>query len=1420
MSDNTVFDPNILNLNKIDRSISQSKKVVIPELYESNYYKMTTNNKVSYQIFLLFIRLVNNSFDDNAIFNDNDFLVSILNKNEIVKILKNRDLNLELRTEILKFFRMIYIDIPIDKRFIAKYRAEFCKIEFEEDYSKVDLKIFIFLQRLISISTGMNFSDIEFNILINELIHFQEIIENNSFNPINTDFLGYLENGIILPIKVYLNKIFAFIHTIEGRDFLKIYEMTYYILLVKKYVLNNLALFGIDASRPNKNIKSNIAFERLDEFSYDLDNDIEKMQDITFPAFDINTIFDIISKHFLNIIKEPESMSLIDQFTKSKNLTIEEESNLLFNQNKNLAMSNFEKKMLKLCIEYQMEKREFTDNSLMQNLSDVHIYYEVNYRNLLLRYLFYSINNRVDSEQILRKDAYSIILKLLQVDTVLVQKEIKALLKENESTINLKVLTDNFFKHFIGVIFSSYNPSVFNDNDEYYITCNIIKIFKYLCEEHNNYFQKIFLKKLEFLYEMETRYSARINFYDLMIMILNKILILSSWDQVKVDYEYSDYFFDLFCCLIELLIEIIQGTKTKNFSKILVDNFKYESKLTCDSSGLHMKKKTTTYQATVIAEDSKNKPIYQFLNNIRPILFNDYTNSELYCNIRNELANFLLAFLEEKNCPENIKLLIINSFNPQMVLKSILITLKKVYLKNNKVKNKLRKSYTKSRSSSFIVNSKLKKTKVDIKKKKEKINKVKFDENMYNYFVDLYFNNNDFPESSDFLLANNFFKYLKNINTKFDCPDVNKIFKIYKDVEINNLYQIYKSNKNNQANKSMEIDELIYDELFFETYFVVKFFERITRSIYIHLEDKVITRIIFTLHPKINYLSNQTKRNYLYEVNRESRYTKLYSLTENSEYFKDEILYNYERSIGNPIFRILNGTSFYTLAVISYSLILFVNVYILVYYDTDLKEYHVAPSNESCNASEGHHLLRYLSEATSALTTAAAAVITNTTEVISNVTLTTEASVNETDLITITSNLEPKTSDNITNNIIILSAIQLFFNLICLSIWIFTKLPLLFKTEIKKHINFTKHILNVDPKITHFKKFNLLINTILSRSEALLFIWNILFGCVLFASPENQFLYSVQLLGAVNLSATLRNITLSVTLRAKQLLSAAILWLIVHICYTAFAFFMFKEKFYFEELDENLCNSFLYCFLTHIIWGLERHGGVGDVLKRASYTNNNSYFYVKLIYSLFYFILCVVLLLNIVFGIIIDTFRELRIKYQETLYDSNNVCFICGAKRDDLEKDGVDFESHISDDHKMWNYVYYMILLRFSDIQDLNSINSYAIDLINNNVISWFPTYRSKHLEMQEQEDSKKDDGQVHPEPQRMETEEEAQKFRDIHNNIKISNTVRVDKTMKSIIDSKVGKRTTRFKKLTENNDLYGPSNTIINESKFEDQER
>ena len=68
-----------------------------------------------------------------------------------------------------------------------------------------------------------------------------------------------------------------------------------------------------------------------------------------------------------------------------------------------------------------------------------------------------------------------------------------------------------------------------------------------------------------------------------------------------------------------------------------------------------------------------------------------------------------------------------------------------------------------------------------------------------------------------------------------------------------------------------------------------------------------------------------------------------------------------------------------------------------------------------------------------------------------------------------------------------------------------------------------------------------------------------------------------------------------------------------------------------------------------------------------------------------------------IFGIIIDTFGELRGLQASKLHNMRNTCFICGIDRFAFETRGAadsGFERHIKDDHNMWNYLGLMVHVR------------------------------------------------------------------------------------------------------------------------------
>lgn len=81
------------------------------------------------------------------------------------------------------------------------------------------------------------------------------------------------------------------------------------------------------------------------------------------------------------------------------------------------------------------------------------------------------------------------------------------------------------------------------------------------------------------------------------------------------------------------------------------------------------------------------------------------------------------------------------------------------------------------------------------------------------------------------------------------------------------------------------------------------------------------------------------------------------------------------------------------------------------------------------------------------------------------------------------------------------------------------------------------------------------------------------------------------------------------------------------------------------------------CFVTGLRWGLTSGGGLGENMHQESSFNS---FMGRAVFDLAFFIIVLVIGLNVVFGIIVDTFSELRDERFEIEEHMESKCFICG----------------------------------------------------------------------------------------------------------------------------------------------------------------
>lgn len=160
------------------------------------------------------------------------------------------------------------------------------------------------------------------------------------------------------------------------------------------------------------------------------------------------------------------------------------------------------------------------------------------------------------------------------------------------------------------------------------------------------------------------------------------------------------------------------------------------------------------------------------------------------------------------------------------------------------------------------------------------------------------------------------------------------------------------------------------------------------------------------------------------------------------------------------------------------------------------------------------------------------------------------------------------------------------------------------------------------------------------------------------------------------------------------------------------------------EVEQADCSTLWGCYKFVLCYGLRQGGGIGEVM------------FISIdwlwLTHITYFLIVILMLLSIIFGIIIDTFSSLRAEKNRRMIDTTEVCFICGIDKQvfDRASDEPDgFRNHVQLDHNMWNYLYYIFMLWEQDRDDDDGLEQYVRKAIEANEITWFPIRKAIRLD-------------------------------------------------------------------------------------------
>ena len=1381
------------NNKKNNESENNNKNNNESENNNKNNENNTNSTEYACEIFLIYLKIINSIFDF-AIEYEKEIAISLIDIPLLISQLKYLYIPIRVRTEILRFIRKVFIDMEYIKSNKEIYSYSIISSEDKLNYIKSNefltnfdypTKYLSFMQEIYNSEVKDN-NDKKFkgncidyrvyDILLYEIENVP-IISRNCVN--NGDAFNYFENGLLIPVIYFLKKCFYIANIISGKECLDIYNLIYLSIKLKTFI----ASFNVNFWQEEEDIVNEInkndkfipeyyqKFVKIDgNFCVDKnlidegEKDCKKTEDFKFNSFDYTTLYLIAEKHLFSLIKDfpvPKISKNFKNFSMVLNLVNLQkiESNYIYNIDQK---SEIERRLIRIYFLYKLGKVSLNNENnscIFSCLAEICLEFETNFRNLFVEILIYNGMKKGKNYQF-SKISFYLLFKLLSLQTTETQEDIINLLGglDSEDLSFMNSYKNELFKRLILLFIEFINPYDKLVSLNYILSYNLIKIFKNLCEEHNNFFQGHLIKTLSIdyydfvpnyviynkninnnFYNSEDENSieslgekVEIKFFYFFLHVLSKIILISKWNNLNNEdiSHTNEFLYDLFAAILEMLIEIIQGNKPEFLSRIGNPQLNIEkinlnkTHLNVDISNINENNNSNNNFNNIDSTDSwdleeitvSTKDSFQiFVSGVIEIIFNNDVTLEFSFIIRNHLMQFFTAILEEKNCNEEVQKFLIKNFSIHKILRSICLILKSYYLEtcySNNFNTDLLDSINDDDENNNNLNKEidLGKTIVDgfnLKPNNQFISdffanlkNLKFEHKLYNFFKEEYFKSNDFSKSNEFELSNNFYKYIKLIAVQGKSEEISDLIKKINKIKESEAIKKFKNKKKHKnKKKKIEIGNLMiedmkkYDSNFVENFYIIKFFESITETVEVRTED-INNRnsiVIFTKLPDIQYLSKDTKNEFEKNVKRTSETSKKNDLVEHIDLFIKEIKYN--KKIKSKIQMWFNSIDYYYIQMFSYFYALFINIFMILTLKGDTQITNLNTLEE--RRKDENKIIKKLIE---------------------------------------------KSIEKWANYYNILIYLFVAFNAIGIAIWVYFRMPLYYRLDTIIYMQENK--INDKKKLNFYDKIKIaLMKSIWERDHISSLIFEFIISLIGAILKRGEIIYPFMLLAILDLNMDLHNIIISIKTKYKELGLTFVLMILIMYVFSNVAFFFFNEDFK-AELDyfeDNYCESLIFCFLTTTDSGLRARGGLGDSGERISFARFPFHYVGRIITDDLFFFIIIIIMIDLVFGIVIESFDALGIKEQKQKNDKTNHCFICHVNKATVEKNRENFDEHREKNHNLWNYVDYMIFLKFSEIHDLNATNSYSREKLDNKDISWLPSYKDVCLR---DEDKKKDENE------------------------------------------------------------------------------
>ena len=287
------------------------------------------------------------------------------------------------------------------------------------------------------------------------------------------------------------------------------------------------------------------------------------------------------------------------------------------------------------------------------------------------------------------------------------------------------------------------------------------------------------------------------------------------------------------------------------------------------------------------------------------------------------------------------------------------------------------------------------------------------------------------------------------------------------------------------------------------------------------------------------------------------------------------------------------------------------------------------------------------------------------------------------------------------------------------------------------YISLLQNKLGKDHKLTLKEKINLyILDSFVLNDEIYLIFFIIITSILGLFLKYNAFLFALQLLTIIKFIDIIREILSAFKLKLFELLEAIEVLAIIIYFVANFEFFFLIDEFNIEVGDkiENFCQNLLECTINIFNHGIRAGGGIGDLLEAKSYDDKYLYF-LRFFCDLLFYIVCMLLSLNIISSIIVNTFSQIREDSNQKEEDQKNRCFICNISRIEFQKNKIDIGFHRKYEHNTNNYIKFFVFLWNIDEKDMDADQSFINNCMKEKDIKFFPMNCSKSIGEVENDD-------------------------------------------------------------------------------------